>query len=157
MTPGTRELLAPRADVWGFLAEPYHLSDWWPGIVGVEPDHRGFAPGARWAVNMVDDPDWWNFFRLPRMGRPSGRTAPFILVIDEIVELERWSWQIFARVRNDRAPRTKPRTSEVSLRLLADDRTEVSVIAMRGSRYDERLAQAAADRLYDLVQTTATM
>ena len=34
-----------RADVWAFLAEPYHLSDWWPGITGVEPDRRGFAPG----------------------------------------------------------------------------------------------------------------
>ena len=31
----SRELLAPRADVWAFLAEPYHLSDWWPGL-GVE-------------------------------------------------------------------------------------------------------------------------
>ena len=41
-----------RADVWGFLAEPYHLSDWWPGIVGVEPDRRGFAPGARWKVRL---------------------------------------------------------------------------------------------------------
>ena len=22
--------------------------DWWPGIPGVQPDRRGFAPGARW-------------------------------------------------------------------------------------------------------------
>ena len=33
--PATRELLASLEDVWGFLAEPYHLSDWWPGIVSV--------------------------------------------------------------------------------------------------------------------------
>ena len=48
MREASRELLAPRADVWAFLAEPFHLSNWWPGITGVEPDRRGFAPGARW-------------------------------------------------------------------------------------------------------------
>jgi len=47
---GSIELLASRADVWSFLAEPYHLADWWPGITGVEPDLRGFAAGARWKV-----------------------------------------------------------------------------------------------------------
>jgi uncharacterized protein YndB with AHSA1/START domain len=46
-----RELLAPREDVWAFLAEPNHLSDWWPGIKGVQADHRGLAPGARWSVH----------------------------------------------------------------------------------------------------------
>ena len=50
MASATRELLASREDVWRFLAEPYHLSDWWPGIVGVEPDRRGFEVGARWRV-----------------------------------------------------------------------------------------------------------
>jgi uncharacterized protein YndB with AHSA1/START domain len=44
------ELLAPIEDVWALLAEPYHLPDWWPGYQGVEPDRRGLAPGARWAV-----------------------------------------------------------------------------------------------------------
>jgi hypothetical protein len=157
MSPGTRELLASGADVWKFLAEPYHLSDWWPGIVGVQPDHRGFAPGARWTVSMVDDPGWWNMLQLPRTGRQTGRTAPFVLVIEEIVEPERWSWQLFAGARNDRAPRSKPRRSEISLRYLDQDRTEVAVVATRGTRADERLAQSAADRLYDLVQTAATL
>jgi uncharacterized protein YndB with AHSA1/START domain len=46
----TRELLAPRQDVWAFLAEPNHLGDWWPGINGVQPDRRGLAPGARWSI-----------------------------------------------------------------------------------------------------------
>ena len=52
MRESSLELLAPRADVWAFLAEPYHLSDWWPGITGVDPDLRGFAPGARWRINL---------------------------------------------------------------------------------------------------------
>src|SRR5213078_297179 len=46
----TRELLAPRADVWRFLSEPYNLADWWPGISGLQPDRRGLAPGARWQI-----------------------------------------------------------------------------------------------------------
>src|SRR3982751_6858053 len=49
VVPG-RELLAPREDVWSFLAEPYHLADWWPGVHGVQPDRRGLAPGARWRL-----------------------------------------------------------------------------------------------------------
>lgn len=52
----SRELLAARADVWAFLAEPYHLSDWWPGIAGVQPDRRGLAPGARWQIQASSRP-----------------------------------------------------------------------------------------------------
>jgi len=44
------ELLASREDVWAFLAEPYHLADWWPGLGGVRPDRLGLAAGARWEV-----------------------------------------------------------------------------------------------------------
>jgi uncharacterized protein YndB with AHSA1/START domain len=46
------EIAVPHADVWRVLAEPYHLTDWWPGIVGVQPDRRGLAPGARWTVRV---------------------------------------------------------------------------------------------------------
>jgi uncharacterized protein YndB with AHSA1/START domain len=52
----SRELLASRDDVWAFIAEPHHFSDWWPGIGGVSPDRRGLAPGARWEVHGVDRP-----------------------------------------------------------------------------------------------------
>jgi hypothetical protein len=44
------ELLARPEDVWAFLDEPRHLSDWWPNIGGVEPDRRGLVAGARWRV-----------------------------------------------------------------------------------------------------------
>jgi uncharacterized protein YndB with AHSA1/START domain len=53
-----RELLAPREDVWAFLAEPNHLSDWWPGINGVQSDRRGLAPGARWRVQGLGRPTY---------------------------------------------------------------------------------------------------
>ena len=46
-----KELLAPLEDVWLFLAEPHHLSDWWPGVGGVTPDRRGLAPAARWKLH----------------------------------------------------------------------------------------------------------
>jgi uncharacterized protein YndB with AHSA1/START domain len=49
-TEASRRLLAPREDVWALLAEPYHLSDWWPGYTAIRPDRRGLAPGARWTV-----------------------------------------------------------------------------------------------------------
>ena len=52
----TRVLDASRADVWAFLVEPYHLSDWWPGITSVRPDRRGLAPGARWEVSGPNTP-----------------------------------------------------------------------------------------------------
>jgi uncharacterized protein YndB with AHSA1/START domain len=44
------ELLAPRPDVWDLLAEPRHLSDWWPGYASIRPDRRALAEGARWQV-----------------------------------------------------------------------------------------------------------
>jgi uncharacterized protein YndB with AHSA1/START domain len=46
----SHRLRARREDVWALLAEPYHLSDWWPGYTAVRPDRRGLAPGARWTV-----------------------------------------------------------------------------------------------------------
>ena len=51
---GSRELLASPEDVWRYLSEPYHLSDWWPRIATVEPDRRGFAAGARWTVRSSE-------------------------------------------------------------------------------------------------------
>ena len=46
-----RLILAPVDDVWAFLAEPYNLADWWPGVAAVTPDRRGLAPAARWKLH----------------------------------------------------------------------------------------------------------
>jgi hypothetical protein len=122
------QLLAPRGDVWAFLAEPYHLSDWWPGITGVEPDRRGFAPGARWKVHATKR----NIF----VGR---RTVETMVLIREIEPFERWTWHLLA-----------PATDvEVRVRAVAEDRTEVTVTGGDARR--------AVKRLYDLVQTAATV
>jgi uncharacterized protein YndB with AHSA1/START domain len=132
VTSASRELLAPRADVWAFLAEPYHLSDWWPGIVGVEPDRRGFAEGARWKVRVRTQ----NIFT----GRLERET---MLLVRAIEPYERWTWHVLS-----------PRLDvEVRLRALAPDRTLVTCTAS-GRR---RLPGQALQRLYDLVQTAANL
>jgi hypothetical protein len=124
------EVLAPRSDVWAFLAEPYHLSDWWPGITGVEPDRRGFAPGARWKV-IATSHNWL-----------AGRRPRETMLLVRVVEpFERWAWHLLAS-RLD---------VEIRLQAVAKDRTLVTVAVSKG-----RPAQALR-RLYDLVQTAATM
>ena len=124
------ELLAPRADVWAFLAEPYHLPDWWPGVTGVEPDRRGFAPGARWKVQATKR----NIF----VGR---RPVETMLLIREIDPFERWTWHLLA-----------PKTDvEIRVRTSGGDRTLVTVTSSRGD------ARLAVRRLYDLVQTAAAI
>jgi hypothetical protein len=127
---GSVELLAPRGDVWAFLAEPYHLTDWWPGISGVEPDRRGFAAGARWKVIATRR----NLFVGPR-------SKETLLLIREIDLYERWSWHLLA-TRLD---------VEVRLRAAAADRTVVTIALSKGS------PRPALKRLFDLCQTAATL
>jgi hypothetical protein len=157
MTPATRELLASRAEAWAFLAEPYHLSDWWPGAVSVEPDRRGFAVGARWEVAVVADPLSFWIVRLPRVGRPSGPSGRRILEITAIDQYERWAFRLYQRVSGDSSRAPTPRAVEVTLRAVGGDRTEVGITVVNGRREEPRLAQTAADRLYDLVQTAASL
>jgi uncharacterized protein YndB with AHSA1/START domain len=130
VSEATLELLASREDVWAFLAEPFHLSDWWPGITGVEPDRRGFAPGARWKVLATKR----NVFVGPR-------PTETMVLIREIDPYERWTWHLL-----------KPKTDvEIRLRSVDAERTAVTVSVSNGS------ADKALKRLYDLVQTAATL
>ncbi len=132
-----RELLAPRADVWAFLAEPYRLSDWWPGISAVRPDRRGFAPGARWEVGGSA---WSN----PIVGR---RPTAQLLVVKAIDPYERWSFHLVGEALD----------VEVRLRATAPERTVVTVAVegrwLAGSR--RTLARRAVERLHAIVQTAA--
>jgi uncharacterized protein YndB with AHSA1/START domain len=130
MSEASLELLAPREDVWKFLAEPYHLPDWWPGITGVEPDLRGFAPGARWKVHATKR----NVFA----GRRSVET---MLLVREIDLYERWSFHILEPKRD----------AEVRLRATGENRTLATVVDSRGN------AKIAVRRLDDLVQTAARL
>jgi uncharacterized protein YndB with AHSA1/START domain len=76
-------LLAPIDDVWTFLAEPYNLADWWPGVSGVEPDRRGLAPGARWKIVGPNEPSW---FRRPQ--------ATGALLVLEVQPMSRIAFQL---------------------------------------------------------------
>jgi hypothetical protein len=79
----SRELLAARADVWAFIAEPHHFPDWWPGIGGVQPDRRGFAVGARWGVSGIEQPTL--------LRRPTSRG---MLLVRAVQIPERFAWTL---------------------------------------------------------------
>lgn len=133
-----RELLAPREDVWAFLAEPNHLSDWWPGINGVQADRRGLAPGARW--------------RIQGLGRPTYVVArrPDVagtLIFLDVRPPEFAAWQ-FVQARLD---------VELRLTEAAANRTraELTVSAPFLAGLRRSLAHKALTRLYALCQTGA--
>ena len=132
MRTASRELLAPRADVWGFLAEPYHLADWWPGIVGVEPDRRGFAPDARWKVRLRTQ----NIFT----GRGERET---MLLVRAVEPYERWAFHILSS------------GLDVEVRLQATDAERTLVTCTTSGR--RPLPEQALQRLYDLVQTASSL
>lgn len=137
----SHEVLASRADVWRFLAEPYHLADWWPTVSVVRPDARGFREGARWEVVGPAS---------PTLFRKGGATG--IAIVKTIELHERVVWGLTA----DRLD------LEVRLAVIDPDRTLVTV-AIEGTWRPEALGRpralpkAAAYRLYELVQTAASL
>jgi uncharacterized protein YndB with AHSA1/START domain len=137
----SHEVLAPREDVWRFLAEPFHLADWWPAISAVRPDARGFREGARWEVVGPTS---------PTLFRKAGSTGIAIVKTIELHERVVWS---FTAERLD---------VEVRLGSPSPERTLVTV-AVEGPWRPEALGRpralprVAAYRLYELVQTAASL
>jgi uncharacterized protein YndB with AHSA1/START domain len=137
----SKELLSPRADVWALLAEPYHLSDWWPGIHAVRPDRRGLAPGARWEVVGPPQP---TLFR--------SASAKGLLLVRRVEPFEAVAW----RLESDRLD------VEVRLRATSPDRT-LATVAIEGPWRPEvlgrprRLPREALNRLHALCQTAASL
>jgi hypothetical protein len=140
-TEASHELLASRNDVWAFLAEPYHLADWWPTISAVRPDRRGLALGARWEVVGPTSPT------LLRKASSTG-----LAIVTVLEPFERVVWTLTA----------ERLTVEVRLRTLAPDRT-LATVAVEGAWRPEvlgrprSLPRAAVQRLYELVQTAAAL
>jgi uncharacterized protein YndB with AHSA1/START domain len=132
-----RVLLAPLADVWAFLSEPYNLADWFPGVSGVEPDRRGLAPGARWKVIGPNQP---SYFRRPQ--------ATGTLLIVDVVPQERIAFEL----TGDRI------SADLTLRALDVDRTEASLVVdgpwLIGLR--RSFPREALDRLHALLRTGET-
>jgi len=133
-----RELLAPREDVWAFLAEPNHLSDWWPGVRGVQADRRGLAPGARWRIHGLGRPTYVAGRRPDVAGT---------LVFLEVKPPEFAAWQ-FVEGRID---------VELQLTESQPDRTraELTVSAPLLGGLRRSLPHKALTRLYALCQTGA--
>jgi uncharacterized protein YndB with AHSA1/START domain len=132
-----RELLARPADVWAFVAEPRHLADWWPGMAAVEPDRRGFAPGARWEVRGGARPG------LLRRAHTSQ-----LLLVREIEPRERFVFHL----TGDRLD------VELALARVADGtlaRLTVRSPWLVGVR--RSLPRTALARLHDLCQTAASL
>jgi hypothetical protein len=136
----TRELLAPREDVWKFLAEPYHLSDWWPGVYGVRPDRRGLAPGARWQLTAGPQTGglMGTFLRRPE-------AAGTVVVLD--VRVGEWIKLLFADDRIE---------AELLLERARESHTRAT-LAIEGPwlRVNRSLPRRALNRLYQLCQTAA--
>lgn len=123
--------------MWLFLAEPYHLADWWPGAAAVEPDRRGFAVGARWTL------------------RGSGRASLLrrahsedIVVIREIDSPTRVAWQL-----------VKQRL-DVELELEPTGRTTVARLSVKGPLlvgFARSLPREALGRLHALIDTASRL
>ena len=131
-----RELLAPREDVWAFLAEPRNLADWWPGVAAVEPDRRGLAAGARWQIRGTNRP---SFFRSPN---PTG-----MLLVLAAARPERIAFQLTGeRIE-----------AELRLEASATDRT-IATLTVTGPwliGLGRSFPPRALNRLHALVQTAA--
>ena len=136
----SRELLAPREEVWNFLAEPHHLPDWWPGVRGVRPDRRGLAPGARWQLSAGPQTGGLvgAFLRSPDV---AGTLVVLDVHSNELVKL------LFVDDRIE---------VEIHLEAARDSRTRVTV-AIEGPwlRVNRSLPRRALNRLYSLCQTAA--
>jgi uncharacterized protein YndB with AHSA1/START domain len=130
-----RVLLAPVEDVWAFVAEPYHLSDWWPGISGVEPDRRGMAAGARWQVLRP------SYTRKPE--------TPGVLVVHAVEPRRRFAFELL----RERA------VAELLLGPLDARRTAaaLTVTFPWWNIFNGTLPKQALRRLYDLIQTAAEL
>ena len=130
----SRVLFAPLADVWAFLAEPYNLADWWPGVSGVEPDRRGLAPGARWKVVGPNQP---SLLRKPQM------TGTLLVLAVEPME------RIAFQLTGDRIE------AELTVRATGENETE-AVLAVEGPfliGLRRRFPEQALARLHSLLRT----
>ena len=141
-----RVLLAPPEDVWAFLAEPYHLADWWPGIGGVEPDRRGLVAGARWRIRASDVLSGAPVRPLigPALLRRPGASGT--LLVTDVLPGRRLAFQLVEeRIE-----------AEVELDAIEHDRTRVGLVVDASWTVMRRsFPRLALARLYDLVQTSA--
>ena len=133
----SRDLLATPDDVWRFLAAPYHLTDWWPGLGAVEPDRRGVAVGARWQVRRAEA----SFFRKAQ--------AEDTLLVTAAEPGRRFAFElVHARIRADLT--LAPAGGGLT-------RAELAVEGPLLLAFSKSLPKTALARLHDLCQIAATI
>jgi uncharacterized protein YndB with AHSA1/START domain len=139
-------LLAPLDDVWTFLADPYRLADWWPGIRGIQPDRRGLAPGARWTIQGGDVMSGEPLRPLFGPGMFKRPDAAGTLLITDVVQGVR----IAFRLVNEHI------AAEIELAPVDSTHTKVTIsVDASWPAVRRSYAKEAARRLYDLLQTGA--
>lgn len=123
------------------MAEPYHLPDWWPAYTGVEPDRRGLAENARWAVLRSRTP---GFLRKPR--------GQGIIVIRSVMPGAELTWHDVAQ------------KLDAGLRLADEGGRHTRATAFVDAPFWRLLAEGALGvprlalaRLYDLCQTASSL
>jgi uncharacterized protein YndB with AHSA1/START domain len=133
-----RDLLASRQDVWGFLAEPRHLADWWPDVASVTPDRRGLASGARWKLRRGAEPGL--------LRRPNAEST---LVVGDAERPVRLTWRIVEE-RLD---------VELELEATAPDQTlaRLTVSGPFVLGFRRTLPRTALARLHSLIQTASSL
>jgi uncharacterized protein YndB with AHSA1/START domain len=136
-----RELIATRADVWQLLAEPYHLSDWWPDYITIRPDRRGLAEGARWQVTRSNTPGL--------LRRPGGEGLIVLTTVDPPRQL---GWRDLQQ-RFDAVIQLEPTPDGATRATLTVEAPWWRLVA-EGLRPTPRQALA---RLHALCQTAATL
>ena len=133
-----RLLLAPREDVWAFLAEPHHLADWWPGVAAVEPDRRGLAPGGRWEVRRGATP-----------GLFSRANSTETLLVREVDEPRSLSWHLTSQRLDVKIELVVAELDRTLVRL------EIAGPFVLG--FNRNLPRTALARLHGLIQTAASL
>ena len=141
MISASKELASPQRDVWAFLAEPYHLPDWWPGYSGVRPDRKGLAPGARWQVTRSRRPGL--------LRKPGGEALVVIKTVDPV----------FALVWHDTQAKL-----DVGIALApADGERTLATVTVSGPWWRlwtegaRRSAKLSLERLNSLIQTAESL
>ena len=127
-----RVLLAPLDDVWAFVAEPFNLPDWFPGVAGVQPDRRGLAPGARWQVLGPDRP---SLLRKP--------DAAGMLIVLDVVPQRRIAFQLTGQ-RLD---------AELELEQMGEETRAALAVDAPFLTVSRSFPHKALQRLYELCQT----
>jgi carbon monoxide dehydrogenase subunit G len=146
----TRELLAPRDDVWAFVSTPGRLADWWPGVFAVQDqgDHWTIEGEERGGLTGVASPGDDEREENVRVGLSSPGSLE--------LHFERSGYDAHLALEATGEKRTTATLTidvEDAHETAAERLEEVAALAFTGPT--DAFAESILDRLYDLCQTGA--